>query len=77
MDEPFHKELHEILMRKGWEYQRIDRYRELSYDYYYDKFNEREIIFYEDESINSFEKEKQMRIQDFDKITDGIFSENI
>lgn len=73
MEEPFHAELHDILIRKGWEYQRVNRYENLSYDYYYDKFNNREIMFYEDESVNSFEQGQQMKIEIFDQITNRIF----
>jgi hypothetical protein len=76
MDEPYHRELHEILRRKGWAHQRVNRYDSLSYDHYYDKFNDREIFFYEDDSVQSFESSIKMKIRVFDEVTNNIFTEN-
>jgi len=75
MNEPYHKQLHDILMKKGYRHMRVNRPNILCYDYYYDKFNDREIFFYEDESMQSFESDMRMKIKDFDDITDHIFSE--
>jgi hypothetical protein len=75
MDEPYHRELHDILIRKGWGHIRVVTYQNLSYDHYYDRFNNMEIMFYEDDSITSFEGSKKMKIEDFDRITNGIFAD--
>jgi hypothetical protein len=77
MDEPYHRELHEVLRRKGWSHRRINRANALSYDYYYDKFNDREILFFEDESMQSFESDIRMKIRIFDEVTNNLFSENL
>jgi hypothetical protein len=75
MTEPYHKELHEILIRKGWTYQRVNRSidGDTDYDYYLDKFNDREILFFEDETIQSFENGVMMKIKTFDEVTNNIF----
>ena len=72
---PYHQQLHDILIRQGYSYRRLIN-RRRNCDFYYDHFNKREISYYEDDSIESYENKIKMRIDTFDRVTHGIFSED-
>lgn len=72
MAKPYHIEMHNILVSKGFKY---DRYKYLfttSADRYYK--DDITLIFFEDETITTINKDgMEISIEEFDKLTNGIF----
>lgn len=72
MREPFHEELHKILISKGFEYQKYDTLFDIPCDRYVT--DDITLIFYEDESITTIGPDGgELSMSEFDRITNHIF----
>jgi hypothetical protein len=73
MDLPYHVELHNILISKGFNYRRYNYLFGTKCDHYMDN-DGRAIVFYEDESIKTYGLDGMpMPIEYFDELTNNIF----
>jgi hypothetical protein len=71
---PYHEELHEILTGKGFKRKRMIKQIDIEYDAY--TFGEMLVLFFEDDTINILDANgNEVSEEEFDEITDGIFSE--
>jgi hypothetical protein len=74
MDQPYHSQLHNILISKGFNYRRYNYLFDLSCDHYMDHEGTT-IIFYRDDSIETIDNDgKKLSIDKFDEITNHIFN---
>jgi hypothetical protein len=71
--EPFHKELHEIMLRKGYKYQRVfDEFINANYDSY--RKNNLHLSFWQDDFVIMVDPQgREVSLDIFITETDGIF----
>jgi hypothetical protein len=76
--EPFHKELHEIMLKKGYRYMRIyDVHLKASYDAYKKEKGRWVLSFWEDDYILMADKDgNEAPLDVFIAETDGIFRDD-